>query len=95
MNVQPLHDFVAVKKDAAPAQTRSSIYMFETVEDKFVTGTVIGVGPGRVTSDGITLQLHVKVGDRIVFSKSIGIEVELNDDTFLLVRERQILCVLK
>ncbi len=95
MNVQPLHDFVVVNKEEAPTQTPGGIFMPGTVEDKFVVGTVVVVGPGRVTSAGVSLPLQVKVDDRVVFNKSMGIEVKLNGETALLVREEQILCVIK
>ncbi|CAB4196879.1 GroS Co-chaperonin GroES (HSP10) [uncultured Caudovirales phage] len=95
MNVQPLHDFVVVNKDDAPTQTPGGIFMPGTVEDKFVTGTVTVVGPGRLTSAGVVVPLQVSVGDRVVFNKSMGIEVKLNGETALLVREEQVLCVLK
>lgn len=95
MNVQPLRDFVVVKKDEAAKQTASGLYLTAPMEEKVVTGTIIAVGSGRLNSDGTITTLEVKVGDKVVFNKHIATEVKVGEETVLLLREDHIYCVVK
>jgi chaperonin GroES len=95
MNFQPLRDFVVVAKEEGPKQTPGGLFMPATVEDKIVTGTVTAVGSGRVSLDGTTIPLEVKLGDRIAFNRNMATEVKVDGETTLLLREDQILCVIK
>jgi chaperonin GroES len=94
MSVQPLKDFVVVRKEEAPKQTASGLYMPATTEEKVVTGVVLSVGPGRLTDAGVNLPVAVKVGDRVAFNKSFAVEVKDNGEVFHLLKEDQLLCVL-
>lgn len=95
MNVHPLRDFVVVTKEEGPKQTPGGLYVPTTVEDKVVTGTVTAVGSGRVSLDGTVIPLEVKVGDRIAFNRNLATEVKVDGETSHLLREDQILCVIK
>lgn len=95
MNVQPLRDFVVVSKDEAPKHTAGGLYIPATSEKKVVTGTVTAVGSGRVGLNGESIPLEVHVGDKVAFNRSMATEVEVGGETALLLREDQLLCVVK
>lgn len=95
MNVQPLRDFVAVVKDEGPKQTPGGLYVPTTVEDKIVTGTVVAVGSGHFTPKGMSVPLEVTVGDKVVFNKNLAVEVKQDGESVSILREDQILCILK
>ena len=95
MAIFPLHDWVVVLKDEAVTKTVSGLYVPQTVEDKISTGTVVAVGSGRVCSNGTVLPLEVKVGDKVAFSKSFATELKIDGETSHLLKEEQVLCVLK
>lgn len=95
MNVQPLRDFVVVVKDEAVKQSAGGLFIPTTVEEKLVTGTVTAVGSGRVALDGTVVSLEVVVGDKVVFNKYMATELKVDGDVFQLIKEEQLLCVLK
>ena len=95
MSVHPLRDHVVVTKDEAAAQTKGGLFIPQTSEEKVVTGTVLAVGSGRITVDGTVVPLEVVVGDKVAFNKNMAIELKFSGETSYLLREDQVLCVLK
>jgi chaperonin GroES len=95
--IVPLRDFVVVSKEAEDERTSpgSLLYRPQTAEAKIVRGTVKAVGSGRVTGDGNVVPLEVKEGDRVVFNRNFATEITEGAETFLLLREDQLLCVVK
>lgn len=88
----PLGDRVVVKRAEAEEKTAGGIVLPDSAKDKPQRGRVLAVGDGHVKSDGTKLPLFVKEGDSIIFSSYAGEEIELGDDTYLLLREGDILC---
>lgn len=94
MSVHPIRDYIVVSKESGPEKTASGIFIAHT-EEKNVTGKVLAVGSGRVSMNGTTVPLEVIVGDRVVFNKNLATEVKDNGETVLVLREDQIVCVLR
>jgi chaperonin GroES len=96
MSIQPLRDFVLVTKEAVPETSPGSIIIRPgNVDEKLIKALVVAVGSGRVTNDGTTIPLEVKVGDRVVFNRTLATELTDGEEKALILREDQILCVLK
>jgi chaperonin GroES len=96
MSYQPLRDFVLVSKEEAEEKTPGGlIFRPSTVEDKIVKGLVIAVGSGRVTTEGTVVPLEVKVGDKVLFNKNFATELSGSGETALILREDQLLCIVK
>jgi Co-chaperonin GroES (HSP10) len=95
MTVQPIRDFVVISKHEGPQTTPGGLFIAHVAEEKNVTGTVLAVGSGRLTMSGSVVPLEVVVGDKVVFNKNLAAEVKDGDTTVLVLREDQILCVLK
>lgn len=93
LNVRPLHDRILVRRMAEEEKTAGGIIIPDTAKEKPQRGEVVATGKGRVTEDGKTLSLEVKVGDKILFSKYSGTELKLDGSEYLMMREEDILGV--
>lgn len=93
LNVRPLHDRILVRRMAEEEKTSGGIIIPDTAKEKPQRGEVVATGKGRVTEDGKTLPLEVKIGDKILFSKYSGTELKLEGSEYLMMREEDILGV--
>ena len=90
MKLVPLGDRVVLKQLIAEETTKSGIVFPGQEKEKPQQAEVIAVGPG--TED---VKMEVEVGDKIIFSKYSGTEVKLDDDKFIIVKQEDILAVIK
>ena len=90
MKSVPLGDRVVLKQFIAEETTKSGIVLPGQEKEKPQQAEVIAVGPG--TED---VKMEVEVGDKIIFSKYSGTEVKLDDDKFIIVKQEDILAVIK
>ncbi len=95
MNLSPLHDRVIIKPSQPEEVTKGGIIIPDTAKEKPMQGEVIAVGPGKLTEDGKVVPLTVKVGDKVLYGKYSGTEVEINGEQFLIMRESDILAIIK
>jgi chaperonin GroES len=93
--LRPLHDRVLVKRLEEPDDRPGRLIIPDTARERFQEGQVVAVGTGKVNDDGKNLPLTVKEGDRILFSKGAGSEVTLDGDEYLLMKEEDVLGILK
>ena len=89
--IRPLQDRVLVKRVEAEEKTAGGIIIPDTAKEKPQEGEIVAVGPGKRLDSGEVLQLSVKQGDRILFSKYGGTEVRLDGQDYLIMREDDIL----
>ena len=94
MNLKPLADRVIVKPIEEQEQKKGSIIVPDTAKEKPMQGEIVAVGPGGVTDDGKKLPLNVKKGDRILYGKYSGKEVEVDDQKLLVMKESDIYAIL-
>ncbi len=87
----PLGDRVVLKRAEAEDVTAGGIVLPDAAKDKPQRGEVLAVGDGHVTRDGTKLPLTVKEGDRVIFSSYAGDEIKIGEETYLLLRESDIL----
>ncbi|HEX9885323.1 MAG TPA: co-chaperone GroES [Longimicrobiales bacterium] len=93
--IQPLADRVVVKPLEETEQMRGGIIIPDTAKEKPQQGEVVAVGPGKVSDDGTRLPMDVEVGNRVLYGKYSGTDVTLDGDEYLVVRESDILAVIK
>jgi len=91
----PLNDHVIVERLEAQSTTKGGIVLPDTAKEKPKEGLVIAVGDGRLTEDGVRIPVQVKPKDRIIFSSYAGTEVKYGGEDYLIVREDEILAVVK
>lgn len=95
MNIRPLGDRVLVKRVSEQEKTKGGIVLPDTAKEKPQRGEIIAVGEGRLTEDGKRIPMNVKKGDKVIFAKYAGTEIELDDEEYLLMSESDILAVLE
>lgn len=95
MKVRPLHDRLLVKRIDEDEKTKGGIIIPDTAKEKPQEGKVIAVGSGRVDDEGKVTPLDVKKGDKVLFTKYAGNEIQLDGDEHLIIREDDVLAVLR
>jgi len=93
MAIKPLSDRVVVKPSEAEEKTSGGIILPDTAKEKPQEGTVIAVGPGKVSENGTKVAMEVKVGNKILYGKYSGTEVTIDGVEHLIMRESDILAV--
>lgn len=93
--IQPLSDRLVVKALEETEEMRGGLYIPDTAKEKPQQGTVLAVGPGRVTDEGAKLPMDVKEGDTILYGKYSGTEVTVDGDELLIIRESDVLAIIK
>jgi chaperonin GroES len=91
MKIRPLQDRILVKRIENEEKTKGGIIIPDTAKEKPSEGKVVAVGKGKVTDDGKLQALEVKKGDRVLFSKYSGSEVNIEGDEHLIIREDDVL----
>ena len=87
MNLKPLGDRIVVKQDEAQETTAGGLYIAAESKEKPQTGVVLAVGEGKVNNEGKHLPMPVKVGDRVLYGKYGGTEVDVDGEKVLILRE--------
>jgi chaperonin GroES len=88
--LHPLADRVAIRPLEETEQMRGGLYIPDTAKEKPQQGEIIAVGPGRFEK-GERVAMELKVGDRVLYGKYSGTEVTIEDDTFLIIKESDVL----
>lgn len=94
MKLAPLGDRVVLKHIMAEETTASGIVLPGKEKEKPQQAEVIAVGPGGVV-DGKEVKMEVKKGNHVIYSKYSGTEVEIDKETFVIVRQSDILAIIK
>ena len=92
--VKPLHDRIIVKRVDEEETTAGGIIIPDAAKEKPQEGMVVAVGSGR-REDGKVLALDVKAGDKVLFGKYSGTEIDLDGDEHLIMREDDILGIVE
>ena len=95
MKIRPLHDRVVVQRLDPEQTSAGGIVIPDTASEKPTQGKVIAVGSGKVLENGDNHPLSLVVGDRILFGKYAGTEVEVSGDKVLVLREEDVLGVIE
>ena len=94
LKIRPLDDRVVVERNEAEEMTSGGIVLPDSAREKPQQGKVIATGPGKLLEkSGERGQMSVKVGDSVFYGKYSGTEVELNDETYVILRESDILAI--
>ena len=94
MKIRPLHDRVIVKRIEEEEITKGGIIIPDTAKEKPQQGNIIAVGPGKLSEEGKRIEPDVKVGQRVLYGKYSGTEVNVDGEEYLILRESDILAVI-
>lgn len=95
MQIKPLYDRVVVRRLEAETTTKGGIVIPDKSAEMPTEGEVLAVGGGALQDNGEQRPLSVKVGDRVLFGQYAGTEITLDGETYLVVRENDILAVIE
>lgn len=95
MAIQPLGDRVLVQVLEAEEKTQGGIILPDTAKEKPQEGKVVEVGPGKLLETGQRGDMSVDRGNRILFGKYSGTEIKVEGQEYLMIREDEILAVVK
>jgi chaperonin GroES len=95
MKVRPLHDKVLVERLDTEETTKGGIIIPDTAKEKPQEGKVVAVGTGRILEDGTKKPLEIKKGDKVLFNKYGGIDISIDGEDYLILREEDILAIVE
>ncbi len=95
MNIRPLQDRVLVRRIVVDEKTAGGIIIPDSAQEKPAEGEVLAVGPGARDDDGKIHSLGVSKGDRVLFGKFGGTEVKLDGEELLIMKESDIMGIIK
>ncbi len=95
MKVRPLHNRLIVRRVEEDEKTAGGIIIPDAAKEKPQQGRVIAVGPGRRDDKGKIIPMDINKGDRVLFSKYGGNEVNLDGDEHLIINEDDVLAILE
>jgi len=93
MSFKPLHDRVLVRRVESDEKTTGGLIIPDSAKEKPQEGQVIAVGPGKTLDNGTVAEPNVKAGDRILFSKYAGTDVNVDGDDHIIIREDDVLAI--
>ena len=94
LGLKPLSDRVVVEPAAAEEKSSGGIILPDTAQEKPQQGTVVATGPGKVSDSGTLVEMSVKDGDKILYGKYSGTEVNVAGTDYIIMRESDILAIM-
>ncbi|MBM4128621.1 MAG: co-chaperone GroES [Nitrospira sp.] len=95
MKFKPLRDRILVKYSSEEEKTSGGLFIPDTAKEKPQKGTVVAVGPGKITEDGKRQPIEVKIGDTVLFEKYSGSKIRIDEEDYLIIREEEILGIIE
>jgi chaperonin GroES len=94
MKLKPLEDRVVLKQQEAEEKTQSGIILPDSAKEKPQAAVVVAVGPGKI-EDGHKVEMQVKEGDKVIYSKYSGTEVKYDDEEYIIVAQKDIIAIVE
>jgi len=92
--IQPLADRVVVQALEETEQMRGGLYIPDTAKEKPMQGTIVAVGPGKLSDENERIKPDVEIGQKVLYGKYSGTEVSVDGEEFLILRESDILAII-
>lgn len=93
IKIKPLGDRLIVKPIERETM-KGGIIIPDTAKEKPMEGEVLAAGPGKLDNNGNRTPMDVKVGDKVLYGKYSGTEIKLDDETYLIIHQDEILGIL-
>ena len=94
LSVRPMGDRVIIASLPQEEKTKGGIILPDTAKEKPQQGEVVAVGKGKMTDAGEMLDMTVSVGDKVLYGKYSGTEVKIDGESYLIVKESEILAII-
>jgi chaperonin GroES len=95
MKVKPLGDRVMIQPAEEKEKTKGGILLPDTAKEKPHEGKVIAVGDGKRTDDGKVIPLNVKAGDKVLYGRYSGTEINVDEEMYIIMKEDEIMAILQ
>ena len=95
MKLRPLDDRVVIKQSDAEEKTVGGIILPDTAKEKPQIGKITAAGPGKLLDNGKRSKMSVKKGDKVIYAKYIGNEIEIDREKYVILRESDILGIIE
>ncbi|NYT52191.1 MAG: co-chaperone GroES [Candidatus Vesicomyosocius endoextente] len=95
MNIRPLHDRVVVRRVEEKKTTSSGLIIPDSATEKPSEGVVVAIGNGKKNDNGDTVALDVTIGDKVLFAQYAGTEIKVDGKKLLIMKEGDIVAVIK
>jgi chaperonin GroES len=96
MNIKPISDHIVIEPLKAEEKTKSGILLPQSSEkDRQEQGTVIAVGPGKITPSGKVIPMEIKAGDKVLFTKYGPHEIKIEGKEYLIASQNDILAIIE
>ena len=95
IKIRPLGDRVVIKPLEAEEKSKGGIIIPDTAKEKPQEGKVVAVGKGKMDDKGKNIPVEVKVGDKVLYGKYAGTEINLEKEQYMILREEDILAVVE
>lgn len=92
--LKPLYDRVLVKRIESEDKTKGGLFIPDSAKEKPLEGEIVAVGSGKILDNGSVRPMSVKAGDRVLFAKYAETEIKLNNESFLLLKEDDLLGII-
>ena len=90
-NIKPMSDRILIRPTEQEETTQSGIFLPDTARERPQEGEVVAVGPGRHLDNGKRLEMELKAGDKVIYSKYAGTEIDADDGELLLLGSNDVL----
>ena len=94
MSIKPLGDRVVIKMLEAEEKSKGGIFLPGQTKEEPQVAEVIAIGPGEVR-DGKVVPMQVKVGDKILFPRFMGVDVKVGGDDLIVISEKDIFAIIE
>ena len=95
IQLSPVRGRVVIRQDEGETRTSGGLYIPDSAQDKPLTGRVMAIGSGTISKKGRLRPMDVKTGDRVLFGRYTGSQIDLNGDRLLVVEEAEILGIIQ
>ena len=95
MNLKPRGDRLIIEPIEEEGLTASGIVLPETAKEKPMQGNVLAIGPGARQENGSRISMDVSTGDTVLYGKYAGTEVKLENKTYLILKETDVLAIVQ
>jgi chaperonin GroES len=95
MKVNPIRDRVLIKPLDSETVTKSGLVIPDNAKEKPMQGKVLGVGTGKLTTEGITVPLVIKEGDTVMYSQWAGQTVRIDNEDHLILKEEDVMAIVE
>jgi chaperonin GroES len=95
MDFKPMADRVLVKQADTESKTASGFFIPESSVGKANTGTVLAMGPGKTTKDGVLIPMPIDVNNKVMFAPGAGIPVKVEGEDYIVLKEEELIAIIE